>query len=116
MTFPRRPEHTREPDPLTDSGIHRLGLGTQVRLYLYGGTFVDCGLLDIRDVSNWDDLEARIVRGMPISVRGARRRILGAGSVMWAEAISDPLDGETYAWPSSSTLGTGWNAGRNERP
>jgi hypothetical protein len=116
MTFPARPAHTREPDPLTDSAIHRLGLGTQVRLHLYGGDSVDCGLLDIRDVTNWDDLEARIVRGMALSVRGARRYVLAGGSIMWAEVTSDP-PAETHIWPTGGTaLGTGWNTGKNERP
>jgi hypothetical protein len=115
MTFPRRPEHTREPDPLTDSAIHRLGLGTQVRLHLYGGDYVDCGLLDIRDVSNWDDLSARVVRAMAIEIRGGHRSILAGGAVMWADVISDPPN--ESIWPApTSTMGTGWNTGKNERP
>lgn len=117
MTFPQRPVHAREPDPLTDSAIHRLGLGTQVRLHLYGGDHVDCGLLDIRDVSNWDDLEARIIRGMALSIRGGHRAVLGAGAVMWADVISDPpVDSSLWTAPPGSALGTGWANGRNERP
>jgi hypothetical protein len=92
MTFPNGASHVRQIDPLTDSAAHRLGLGTQVRMYLYGGTFVDCGLLAIRDVTNWDDLVARLVRGMPIEVLASRRRILGGGAVMWAEVLSDPIE------------------------
>jgi hypothetical protein len=92
MTYPRRPEHQRPVDPLTDSAAHRLGLGTQVRLHLYGETHVDCGLLAIRDVTNWDDLVARIVRGMNIEVLASRRRIFGGGAVMWAEVLTDAAE------------------------
>jgi hypothetical protein len=87
---PARPAY--EPDPLTDSAVHRLGLGTQVRLWLYGGVSVDVGLLAIRNVSTWDDLAERIVAGQAIEVKASRRRVFGGGAVMWAEVLTDPLE------------------------
>lgn len=115
MDFPARPAHTKEPDPLTDSGIHRLMLGTQVRLHLYGGAVVECGLLEIRDVTNWDDLVGRVLRGMPIEVRGERRAVIGAGATMWAE-VTGALPPEIRQGPTTASLGTGWATGKNERP
>lgn len=112
MTFPRGGDHLRPIDPLTDSAAHRLGLGTQVRLYLYGGGYVDCGLLAIREVTTWDDLVDRLVRAMPIEVLAARRRIFGGGAILWAEVISDPLE-ETAGRPAPDTS---WLSGKNERP
>lgn len=90
MTFPAG--HAREPDPLTDSAVHRLGLGTQVRLHLYGGDFCDVGLLAIRDVSTWNDLADRVLRAMPLVVESGRRRVFGGGAILWAEVLTDPLE------------------------
>lgn len=93
MTFPLGGHHsTQEPDPLTDSAVHRLGLGTQVRLYLYGGQSVDVGLLAIRDVANWTDLAEKIIRGQAVEVKASRRRVFGSGAIMWAEVLTDPLE------------------------
>jgi hypothetical protein len=80
------------PDPLTDSAAHRFGLGTLVKLHLYGGDSAIVGLLAIRDVSNWDDLVARVERGMVIEVLASRRRLFAAGAIMWAEVLSDPME------------------------
>jgi hypothetical protein len=82
----------RNIDPLTDSASHRLGLGTQVRLHLYGELHADVGLLAIRDCSNWDDLSARIERGLAIEVLASRRRVFAGGVVLWAEVLSDALE------------------------
>ena len=82
----------RNLDPLTDSAAHRLGLGTQVRLHLYGDLHADVGLLAIRDVTNWDDLSERIARGLAIEVLASRRRVFAAGVVLWAEVLSDALE------------------------
>jgi hypothetical protein len=92
MTFPQGNHYTHEPDPLTDSAVHRLGLGTQVRLHLYGGETCDVGLLTIRDVSTWNDLADRVLRAMPLIVDSGRRRVLAGGAILWAEVITDPLE------------------------
>lgn len=80
-----------EPDPLTDSAAHRLGLGTQVRLHLYRES-VDVGLLAIRDCSTWDDLVARVDRNMTVEVLASRRRVFTGGAILWAEVLSDPIE------------------------
>lgn len=100
---PRYPE----PDPLTDSAAHRFGLGTRVRLHLYRET-VDVGLLAIRDCSTWDDLVARINRGMAVEVLASRRRVFVGGSILWAEVLSDPIEEEpsASAYDRSDTYGT----------
>ncbi len=77
--------------PMTDSGIHRLGLGTQVRLHSAHGA-VDCGLLDIANVSTWSDLVDRVQRGWPVEVTGPQRNVFAPGAVLRAECLSD---GET---------------------
>jgi hypothetical protein len=79
-------------DPLTDSAVHRLALGTLVRLYLHDGSHVDVGLTAIRAVSTWNDLAARIALAQPIDVIAGRRRIFGGGVVLWAENMADPAD------------------------
>ncbi len=76
------------PVPLTDSGIHRLGLGTQVRLHSAVGS-VDCGLLDIANVSTWADLADRVARGWPIEVTGPIRNAFAPGTVLRAECLTD---------------------------
>ncbi len=76
--------------PLTDSGVHRFNLGTQVRLHLHHGAYIDCGLLDIDGVSTWDDLRLLVTKVMPIAVLGPRRHAFAAGVVLRAECISDP--------------------------
>jgi hypothetical protein len=78
-----------EPDPLTDSAVHRLGLGTMVRLHLYQH-HVDVGLLTIRDCSSWSDLTDRVMGNLPIEVLASRRRVFSGGIVLWAEVLSDP--------------------------
>jgi hypothetical protein len=79
-------------DPLTDSASHRLGLGTQVRLHLYGDLHADVGLLAIRDCTSWEDLSARIAAGMAVEVLASRRRVFAGGVVLWAEVLSDVLE------------------------
>ena len=79
------------PDPLTDSASHRLGLGTRVRLHLYR-EHVDCGLLAIRDVTTWYDLISRIASQAPIEVMAPRRMLFSGGVVLWAEVLSDDLE------------------------
>jgi hypothetical protein len=77
-------------DPLTDSGVHRFAMGTKVRLWLHGGEHVDCGLVDIQDVSTWTDVVLLVTKVMPIVVTGPRRHAFAAGVVLRAECISDP--------------------------
>lgn len=76
--------------PLTDSGVHRFAMGTQVRLYLHGGYFVDCGLLDIDSVATWTDLQLLVQKVLPITVLGPRRHAFAAGVVLHIECLSDP--------------------------
>lgn len=83
---------TPEPDPLTDSGVHRLMLGTRVMLHLHAGVEIEVGLTTIRDVTTWADLSERIARAMPIEVMASRRRMFGGGVVLWAEVTSDPIE------------------------
>lgn len=77
-------------DPLTDSGVHRFAMGTQVRLWKHGGEHIDCGLLDIQDVSTWTDVVLLVTKVMPIVVLGPRRHAFAAGVILHAEVISDP--------------------------
>lgn len=91
MSAPHR-RYAYEPDPLTDSASHRLGLGTRVRLHLYGETTVTVGLLAIRDITTWDDLVARVVNNLPIEVLASRRRVFSGSVVLWAEVLSDPIE------------------------
>ncbi len=104
MSYPRsaahRPSATSAEPPnigprdLTDSGIHRWALGTQVRLHIHGGKHVDCSLLDIAKVTTWVDLASYIERCAPLEVLAPRRYAFGPGVVLWAEVISDPVPGE----------------------
>jgi hypothetical protein len=77
-------------DPLTDSGVHRFAMGTQVRLHLHNGGYVDCGLLDIDTVSTWNDLVLLVTKVMPVVVLGPRRHAFASGVVLHVECISDP--------------------------
>jgi hypothetical protein len=77
-------------DPLTDSGVHRFAMGTQVRLHLHGGEHVDCGLLDIQGASTWAEVEFLVAKVQPVIVTGPRRHVFAAGVVLRAECISDP--------------------------
>lgn len=99
MTFPTGPRRYAEdrplpiqPDPITDSGIHRFMLGTRVMLHLHNGAEIEVGLTAIRDVISFTDLAERIVRGMPIEITMSRRRVFAGGVVLWAEVTSDPLE------------------------
>lgn len=92
MTRPTRHAYrTGAADPLTDSAVHRFAMGTQVRLHLHGGTYVDCGLLDISGAATWRDLVEMVQRGIPIEVLGPRRHGFGGGVVLRVECTSDPL-------------------------
>ncbi len=103
MSYPRsaahRPDATSTeplnigPSALTDSGIHRWALGTQVRLHIHGGYHVDVSLLDIAKIATWVDLAGYIERCAPLEVVGPRRYAFGPGVVLWAEVISDPIPG-----------------------
>lgn len=75
-------------DPLTDSAAHRLGLGTMIRVHMYGGIEADFALTAIHDVSTWRDLTERIVRGMPVDVMEPRM-VFGGGVILWAEVLDD---------------------------
>ena len=77
-------------DPLTDSAVHRFNLGTQVRLHLHGGAYIDCGLLDLDTVATWSDLVLLVTKVMPIVILGPRRHAFAAGVVLRAECITDP--------------------------
>lgn len=106
MTFPTGPRRYAtdhpEPEPLTDSGVHRLMLGTRVLLHMYREDPVEVALTTIRDVATWHDLVDRIMRGMPIEITASRRRIFGGGVVLWAEVTTDPLEQQPStagAWP-----------------
>ncbi len=77
-------------EPLTDSGVHRFNLGTQVRLWMHDGTYIDCGLLEIRDVTTWDDVVLLVTKVLPIVVLGPRRHAFAAGVILRAECTSDP--------------------------
>jgi hypothetical protein len=99
MTFPtgpRRyaPEHP-DTDPLTDSGVHRLMLGTRVQLHMYRAEPVEVSLSAIRDVTTWNDLVSRIANGLTIEVMASRRRVFAGGVVLWAEVTSDPIETPT---------------------
>jgi hypothetical protein len=85
-------DEERHFDPLTDSAAHRLGLGTQVRLHLYGGSHADVALTAVRDVATWRDLVDRVVRRMPVEVLAPRRCAFDGGSIMWVEVLSDAPD------------------------
>jgi hypothetical protein len=95
-TGPRRYAHeTTEPptsDPLTDSGIHRLMLGTRVTLHMHRGEPVEVALTTIRDVTTWNDLVDRVANNLPIVITASRRRVFSGGVVLWAEVASDPLE------------------------
>jgi hypothetical protein len=90
--YARHTEPEQPIDPLTDSAVHRLGLGTLVVLHTRQGEAVTVGLLAIRDVSNWADLVEAIIGCHPIEVLSSRRRIFVGGVVWWAEVLSDPLE------------------------
>jgi hypothetical protein len=85
-------DEERPIDPLTDSMAHRLGLGTVVRLHLYGGSHADVSLTAVRDVSTWRDLAYRIEHGLVVEVLAPRRAVFGKGAVMWGEVLSDQPD------------------------
>ncbi len=89
MNRPSTHARNERPDPLTDSAIHRIALGTQVRLHVYSG-WVDCGLLDVVGVTTWGDLVLMIHLGRPIEVRGEQRCAFAGGVVLWAECTRDP--------------------------
>lgn len=90
--YPYARAHEAEPDPLTDSAAHRLGLGTQVALHTRHGETATVGLLAIRNVTNWDDLADMIIRCQPVEVLASRRRVFAGGVIWWAEVVSDPLE------------------------
>ncbi len=95
MTFPTGPRHypaETTADPLTDSGVHRLMLGTRVQLHMYRTDPVEVSLSAIRDVTTWNDLVYRIVNGLAIEVMASRRRVFAGGVVLWAEVTSDALE------------------------
>lgn len=79
------------PDPLTDSGVHRMMLGTRVTLHTYKDQ-IEVGLTAIKDVATWNDLAERITHGLPIEVMASRRRAFAGGVVLWAEVSSDPVE------------------------
>lgn len=81
-----------EPDPLTDSGVHRLMLGTRVLLHLYRQDPIEVALTAIRDVTTWNDLAYRIMNGMPVEVLASRRRVFAGGVILWAEVSTDPIE------------------------
>jgi hypothetical protein len=103
MTYPTGPRHhperpygrSPEPDSLTDSGVHRLMLGTRVVLHLHRGDPIEVALSAIKDVTTWRDLVERVQNGMPVEVLASRRRIFAGGVIFWVEVSSDPLEEPT---------------------
>ncbi len=84
-------------DSMTDSGLHRMAVGTMVRLHWAKDGFADVGLLAIRGVSTWADLAQKIAHGVAIEVMTPRRRIFCGGLIVWAEVLDDPLEPERPA-------------------
>lgn len=95
MTFPNggRRHAAVTADELTDSGIHRWALGTQVRLHVYEG-YVDCGLLDVTGVTTWAELAQLVTQCRAIEVTGPRRHAFAGGVVLRVECLSDPMPGQ----------------------
>jgi hypothetical protein len=80
-------EYARIP-PLTDSGVHRLMVGTVVRVHLSQGPPVEVGLLTIRNVATWEDLVYMISEGRTLDVLGPPvRQVIAGWCIMRVEVV-----------------------------